>query len=61
MRLAGWRVRPPQERSFRHRTRIPVATSIFGAFVAVGLKLQPGKRAFDILLIDPVERLPSEN
>jgi len=37
------------------------ATSIFGAFEALGLKLQPGKHAFDILVVDHVERTPSEN
>jgi len=37
------------------------ATSIFSAFDTLGLKLQPGKHAFDILVIDHVERTPSEN
>jgi uncharacterized protein (TIGR03435 family) len=37
------------------------ATSIFGAFEALGLRLQPGKHAFDILVVDHVERTPSEN
>ena len=37
------------------------ATSIFGALEAVGLKLQAGKYAFDYLIIDHVERTPSEN
>jgi uncharacterized protein (TIGR03435 family) len=37
------------------------ATSIFGAFEALGLKLRPGKHSFDILVVDHVERTPSEN
>jgi uncharacterized protein (TIGR03435 family) len=35
--------------------------SIFGALEAAGLKLQGAKHAFDILVIDHVERVPSEN
>ena len=35
--------------------------SICGALEAVGLKLQSGNHAFDVLVIDHVERLASEN
>jgi uncharacterized protein (TIGR03435 family) len=37
------------------------ADSIFGALEAKGLRLQPARHSFDILVIDHVERLPSEN
>ncbi len=37
------------------------ATSIFGAFEALGLKLVPAKHSFDYLVIDHVERTPTEN
>jgi uncharacterized protein (TIGR03435 family) len=45
---------PPRDASVK-------ADSIFGALEAAGLKLQAGKHAFDILVIDHVERVPSEN
>jgi uncharacterized protein (TIGR03435 family) len=35
--------------------------SIIGAIEAAGLKLQGARHAFDILVIDHVERVPSEN
>jgi uncharacterized protein (TIGR03435 family) len=37
------------------------ADSIFGALEAAGLKLRCGSRAVDVLVIDRVERLASEN
>ena len=59
---------PPEGAGRGHRgSRLPPpapdtkATSIFGAFEAIGLKLQPGKHTFDILVIDHVERTPTEN
>jgi uncharacterized protein (TIGR03435 family) len=45
---------PPRDPSVK-------AASIFGAFERIGLKLQPGKHPFDILVIDHVERVPTEN
>jgi uncharacterized protein (TIGR03435 family) len=45
---------PPRDASAK-------ADSIFGALEAVGLKLKAGKHTFDTLVIDHVERVPSEN
>jgi len=45
---------PPRDPSVK-------ATSIFDAFERDGLKLQPGKHPFDILVVDHVERVPTEN
>lgn len=45
---------PPRDASVR-------ADSIFGALEAAGLKLQASKHAFEILVIDHVQRVPSKN
>jgi uncharacterized protein (TIGR03435 family) len=37
------------------------AADIFKALEAVGLKLEQAKRAFDILVVDHVEKVPTEN
>jgi len=37
------------------------ADSIFGAFEAVGLVLRPGRYAFDVIVVDHVEREPVAN
>ncbi len=37
------------------------ATSIFAAVEAAGLKLEPGKHAFDTVTVDHVERVPTGN
>ena len=47
--------------NFPPRDPAAKANSIFGALEAVGLKLQSAKHAFDILVVDHAERVPSEN
>ena len=45
---------PPRDRSVK-------AHSIFGAIEAAGLKLQKAKHTYNTLVIDSIERNPSEN
>ena len=46
---------------FPTRDRATKTNSVFGALEAVGLKLQAARHTFDALVVDRVERLPSEN
>jgi uncharacterized protein (TIGR03435 family) len=50
----GGNVFPPRDPTVK-------ATSIFEAIESIGLKLQPGKHTFDILVVDHAERVPTEN
>jgi uncharacterized protein (TIGR03435 family) len=45
---------PPRDPSVK-------ADSLFNAFEALGLKLEPGKHTFDTVVVDHAERVPTEN
>ncbi len=47
--------------TFPTQTSAPTAPDIFKALEQVGLKLEPGKHAFDAIAIDHIEKTPAEN
>src|SRR5579863_1279386 len=47
--------------AFPTQTSAPTAPDIFKALEQVGLKLEPSKHAFDAIVVDHVEKTPTEN
>jgi uncharacterized protein (TIGR03435 family) len=47
--------------AFPVQTSAPTAPDIFKALEQVGLKLEPSKHAFDAIVIDHIEKTPTEN
>jgi uncharacterized protein (TIGR03435 family) len=47
--------------TFPTQTSAPTAPDIFKALEQVGLKLEPSKHAFDAIVIDHIEKTPTEN
>jgi uncharacterized protein (TIGR03435 family) len=47
--------------AFPTQTSAPTAPDIFKALEQVGLKLEPSKHAFDAIVVDHIEKTPTEN